>query len=89
MRISVVPTDGISMGLRNVLDEVKYYSSLKECFHGIAKSYGINPHYLSMRYYGYDKRIGWDAYLISRSDPDVYEQYNTTQAVGLLRFEEE
>lgn len=80
--------------LAEAMEKVKEFSSVKEMFDYIAKyweeSCDLAPFSiddLSMRYYGYDRRIDWETYLIC-TDRMFNDKYKHPQAIGFCTFKE-
>ena len=81
-------------GLKESMDRVKEFNSLKDMFSFISSTYlsmsdCLRDFYIS--YYCYDDRINWETYIITTSKMDgknVCQLYGCPQAIGYCTFKE-
>lgn len=82
---------GSMMSVYEALEQAKEFNTMEELLDFLVSWHenAFEKEDLVFRYYGYDKRIDWETYLIctNRYDNEDYiKKYGTPQAIGYFTF---
>lgn len=77
--------------LDEAMAELKEFGSLKECLEWIVKDADglLTLDRLFISYYGYDKRIDWETYIVCDGSEEICKEYDSPQGWGFLTFKED
>lgn len=79
----------IKGSLDKAMEEIIYFSTIKEMLGYLANYYRIEMEDIFISYYGYDDRIRWDTFILTSRilyGEDVLEKYGYPQAIGYCCF---